>query len=103
MSKVKKEMLNFTRSFLTPAETCIPGAIVWVGYLGGKLRIDIALQEKYIGSVSLTSPPKVTGRVPAKIKSKLIKFVELNLRVLIDYWEFKISTREMMDSIEKVE
>jgi hypothetical protein len=103
-------------SNLPASDTGVRGTVIWVsaGEFEGKdcphgARIKVVLGNKITReglntsvTVTLTNPPKMIGTLPAKTHNKVIEFVQLNLDILLKYWENKISTREMLESIEKV-
>jgi len=43
-----------------------------------------------------------TLKVPADLYTKLKKFIDINRSVIIDYWNYKISTDELSDKLKKV-
>ena len=100
-------------SNLRPAETGVDGAIIWVsaGEFGGAdsqhgPRVKVVLGTKITSenltdavSVSLTTPPRVFGDLPGKLRKQAVKFVDANRDVLLRYWLNEISTREMLDGL----
>jgi hypothetical protein len=104
----------FLFSNLRPTGTGVDGAVIWVSageFEGAKHgpRIKVVLGEKLTteglreaASVRLTDPPQVMGILPVKIKKKVLHFVNRNQDVLLRYWNTELSTREMLDLIERV-
>lgn len=103
-------------SNLTSSDTGVEDAVVWVssGEFGGKdcqhgARIKVVLGSKITSdgldnaaTVTLTDPPQVVGALPAKVKKKVLLFIKKNRSTLLNYWDGKISTREMINGIVKI-
>jgi len=103
-------------SNLIASDTGVKGAVIWVsaGEFSGKesahgARIKVMLGNKITSeglddaaTVTLTVEPKVIGKLPAKIKKDVITFVTLNRKTLISYWNNKISTRELLNTLIKI-
>lgn len=103
-------------SNLLAADTGVKNAVLWVsaGEFGGKdcahgPRLKVMLGNKITSegldkatTVTLTSKPAVFGEIPAKVKKDVIKFIDLNLLILLQYWNNEISTREMLVAIQRI-
>lgn len=106
-----KALVNvMAMSNLPPEDTGVTGAVIWVSANGIGLkhgpRVKVIVGNKVSDgnlknsvSVTITNPPKVLGDLPAAIKKDAVQWVTLNQAVLLDYWNNRISTREMMNSI----
>jgi hypothetical protein len=103
-------------SNLHPSDTGVEGAIIWVseGEFGGTgaqhgPRIKVfpgtkatpEARQKAV-SVRVTDPPVILGELPGKLKKRVIDFVNTNRETLLRYWNGDLSTREMLDLIQKV-
>jgi hypothetical protein len=103
-------------SNLVAADTGIDGIVIWVsgGEFEGKdsqhgPRIKVMLGNKITTeglnqatTVTLTNPSKVIGKLPSKIEKKVLSFLKKNQATLLSYWKNEISTKEMIQRIEKV-
>lgn len=104
---VNDDML-FEMSNLFPIDTGL-AEVVWVSVknVSHGPRIKVFKGAAATGStfsVTIEDQPKVIGKpfVSAKELKKIFKFVNLNKENLIKYWDFQMSTREMLDSIKKL-
>lgn len=103
-------------SNLRTTDTGVAGTVIWVSsgeFAGADAkhgpRIKVAPGVKITPetlkdavSVRLTSPPEVLGKLPGKVEKQVVKFVNTNRETLLRYWGGQLSTREMLDLIEKV-
>jgi hypothetical protein len=96
---------------LTPKETGVQNTLFvsTKGYVQHAPRIKIAIDPPDSFSAASKSASmalhdfKVTGeRVPAHIARQAEQFIELNRQVLVDYWEFRIATAELLRRIRPV-
>jgi hypothetical protein len=96
---------------LTPKETGVQNTLFvsTKGYAQHAPRIKIAIDPP--DSFSATSKSasmalhdfKVTGEfVPAHIARQAEQFIELNREVLVDYWECRIATAELLRRIQPI-
>ena len=106
----------FVMSNLRATTTGVVGAVIWVsaGEFARPTSKDgprivvvpgdrIASQRLKDGvTVRLTEPPEVLGDLPRDIEEQAVRFVAKNRAVLLRYWSGALSTREMLDLIEKV-
>jgi hypothetical protein len=46
-------------------------------------------------SVMIADGAVVAGKVPSKVLKQVRRFIELNQDVLLDYWNYRISTPEL--------
>jgi hypothetical protein len=106
----------FAMSNLRSTDTGVEGAVIWVSvgeFAGADLqhgpRIKVLQGNKITKdglkdavSVRLTDPPEVLGTLPAKLERQVVAFVNRNRDTLLRYWNEEISTREMLDLIERV-
>lgn len=53
-------------------------------------------------TVTLQDPPKVLGDLPAKVEQQVIKFCQMNRKVLLKYWAGSLSTLQALTQIKKV-
>jgi hypothetical protein len=100
----------FLMSNLTPADTGLP-MVVWVsvrGYAQHDVRVKVntthgsktsPTQPMAIFRVRPT-PGMITGYVPPADERAVERWVALNEAVLVDYWESRISTKEMLQQIQ---
>ena len=114
MSRFLDEMTQIiSMSNLRSSETGIAGAVVWVsagefegkkGKHGPRIKVSVGKKISMENSVSVTldSPPKVLGKLSAKIEKQIVKFIDQNRKVLLEYWQMKISTKELLDKIQSV-
>ena len=97
---------------LTPNETGLP-MVVWVSEKGGakhgpRIKVSTELGAKIDPGSTVTvtiedNPRKIgSARLAAKHLTQVAEFIRKNSKVLIQYWERKISTKDMMDKIEKL-
>ncbi len=106
----------FAMSNLHPNDTGVGGVVIWVsvGEFGGAdaqhgPRIKVAPGTKMTPeslnkavSVTLADPPAFLGKVPGKTKKQITEFVNTNRDTLLRYWNRQLTTREMLDLIQKV-
>ena len=106
----------FAMSNLRSTDTGVEGAVIWVSvgeFYGVDLqhgpRIKVLQGSKITKeglmdavSVRLTDPPQILGDIPAKMERQIVAFINLNRNTLLKYWNEEISTREMLDLIERV-
>jgi hypothetical protein len=101
----------FLMSNLFPEDTGLP-FIVWVS-VGEGVRHDVRVKvyrggkvnPREMTSVALRPTVHVTqgeGLSGTELKA-LAQWIELNYDVILKYWNMEISTRQMLDSIKKVE
>jgi len=119
MANPKKVIARFlleAMSNLPPKDTGVEGVVIWVSvgeFSGAALqhgpRVKVMLGEKITSeglenaaSVTLTDPPKVVGTLPGKVRKMVVRFIARNRAVLLDYWDGRLSSREMLDLIQKV-
>jgi hypothetical protein len=103
-------------SNLPPVDTGVAGAVIGVSsgeFVGAKSphgpRIKVVLGTKITAegladaaTVTITEPPRVIGTLPGKVKKQPISFVSLNRAVLLRYWRNEVSTRQMLDGLERL-
>jgi hypothetical protein len=103
-------------SNLCSTETGIAGVVIWAsaGEFGGAdrrhgPRIMVALGYKIAAArlkdavgVRLTDPPEVLGELPGEVVRQAVRFIDKNRDVLLGYWRGEMSTREMLDLLERV-
>jgi hypothetical protein len=53
-------------------------------------------------SVAIGSGDVVAGEVPAKLLRQVRKFIELNRDVLLDYWDYRIDTKQLERALKPV-
>jgi NAD(P)H-dependent FMN reductase len=53
-------------------------------------------------SISIADGSLVAGDVPASLLKQVQRFIEANRDVLVEYWDYKISTDEMEQRLKKV-
>ena len=106
----------FAMSNLRPSDTGIEGTVIWVseGEFSGVdsqhgPRIKVLPGTKVTPetrqnavSVRITNPPEFLGDLPGKVKKQIVKFIDRNRDTLLRYWNSELSTREMLDLIQKV-
>ena len=68
-----------------------------------KIYKDIQLNNDSF-SITISQDPKIVGEVFINKRklNKVIEWVKLNEKVLLDYWDMKIDTVDMALSIQKV-
>jgi len=100
-------------SNLVPKRTGVSGAVIWVsaGEFAGKdgqhgPRVKVVLGNKITTdtlddavSVRLSDPPEMLGALPGPIKKKVLKFLSLNRKTLLDYWALKLDTATMIERL----
>ena len=105
----------FVLSNLRSKTTGIKGAVIWVAGgefgdgnadLGPRLLVvpgdDIAADRlKGAVTVRLTDPPQVVGMLPPHVDGRVASFVARNRVVLLSHWTGALSTREMLDALER--
>jgi len=111
-TRLKFELMDNLRS----NSTGVKGAVIWTSagefyekdkrngprikiMQGNKLTSD-GLKDSV--SVRLTDPPEILGKLPGKVKKQVTKFVNINREVLLRYWNFEISTCEMVNLLKRV-
>lgn len=101
---------------LRSSSTGVAGTVIWIspGEFESKKsphgpRIKVVLGNKITTeglrdavSVTLTKPPKVLGKLPAKIKKQATTFVRLNLEALLAHWNGDLDSVEVLAKIKKV-
>ncbi|MGO8995714.1 MAG: hypothetical protein ACLQVI_20580 [Polyangiaceae bacterium] len=105
----------FILANLTAAETGVDGAVMWVS--AGEFsnagaeqgpRVMVArgprisrdrLEEAVV--VRLSEPPEVLGGLAPEMERQVVAFVAQNRTVLLRYWDGAISTRELLDLLER--
>ena len=101
---------------LRSSKTGVEGAVLWVspGEFEGKKsphgpRIKVAVGMKVTTdslrdsvSVTLTTPPKVLGSLPTKVKEQAVAFVLLNMEVLLQHWRGELDSEEVMQKVKSV-
>ena len=114
--KVASRFSLFAMSNLRSTDTGVEGTIIWVssGEFAGKdiqhgPRIKVVLGNKITdenldesATVTIATPPVVIGTLPGAIRKQVIAFVTRNKDVLLQHWNKVISTREMLDQLQKV-
>jgi hypothetical protein len=53
-------------------------------------------------SVAIVSGDVIAGEVPAKLLRQVRKFIELNRDVLLDYWDYRIDTKQLERALKPV-
>ncbi|MFI5301052.1 MAG: hypothetical protein ACHREM_23460 [Polyangiales bacterium] len=103
-------------SNLRRRDTGIDGVVVWVssGEFGGDdskhgPRIEVSRGAEVTSesrrnavSVTIANPPEFLGELPSDTEQHVALFVTTNREVLLRYWHGEISTREVLDLIQKV-
>jgi hypothetical protein len=54
-------------------------------------------------SVTITTPPRVIGTLPGKVRKEVVEFVNVNREILLRYWNNDASTREMLEGLTRVQ
>ena len=54
-------------------------------------------------SIMIEGSNVVAGEVPSKLLRQVRKFLELNRGVLLDYWDYKISTKQLCERLKSIE
>ena len=104
----------FAMSCLRSASTGVPGTILWVSVgepttsedLGPRLWVVLgdSLSPEHLENaviVRLTSPREGLGPLSPDIAGHVVRFIEMNTAILLRYWNAEISTREMLDRMER--
>ena len=53
-------------------------------------------------SIAIDGGDVVAGKVPAKLRKQVQRFVELNRDVLLDYWNYRIDTKQLQERLKPV-
>ena len=114
--KVASRFLLFAMSNLRSTETGVTDTVIWVstGEFEGKNiqhgpRIKVVLGNKITKegltdsvTVTIADPPVVIGKLPGAIHKQVLAFVISNKDVLLQHWNGDLSTREMLNQLQKV-
>lgn len=87
--------------------------VIWVSERGNtqhapRIKVSTNNNDKMIEgqtvSVSITEPPEIMAGVGLKSKDLqlVIKFIELNRSLLLDYWDSKIDTTDLVLDLKKI-
>lgn len=124
MKKYKDKILEFKDSSLTPQELMemanvteetsgIEKVVIWIGAAepshGNRIKVS-NLPNRFDGHdcFTLTIPDfKVIGKVnrsliTTKVMDKIQEFVTLNLQIILQYSNYQISTKTLLDNLQKV-
>lgn len=114
--KIVARFMLEAMSNLPPDDTGVTGAVIWVSsgeFVGAKSqhgpRVKVIVGAKLTregladaASVTITNPPRVIGTLPGKVKKQAIEFVNLNRAILLQYWRNEVSTRQMLEGLERL-
>jgi len=114
--KVAARFNLFAMANLRPQDSGVEGAIIWVSageFSGVDIqhgpRIKVVVGNKLTTEglkdsvpVRIATPPEVLGALPGNIKKQVIQFVNKNREILLQHWRGEISSREVLDRIEKI-
>jgi hypothetical protein len=51
-------------------------------------------------SIAIEDGNVVAGKVPAKLRKQVQRFIELNRDVLLDYWNYRIDTKQLHERLK---
>jgi hypothetical protein len=54
-------------------------------------------------SIAIEGGNVVAGQVPAKLHKQVQRFIELNRDVLLDYWNYRIDTKQLQQRLKPIE
>jgi hypothetical protein len=54
-------------------------------------------------SIAIEGGNVVAGKVPAKLCKQVQRFIELNHDVLLDYWNYRIDTKQLQERLKPIE
>ena len=95
---------------LRPDDTGLP-MVIWVSEKGGakhgpRIKVSKKMGDKIDPGNTLTvtvpEAKQIGGTLPPKVFQQVKAFIILNGAVILQYWEQKISTKEMLDALKKV-
>jgi len=99
----------FEMSNLTSSDTGLPFVVFVSQKAGAKhdIRVKVGQSTKYIPGQEVTvalRPFRVIGKRTLRSSdlAALKTWVDINMTVLLDYWNGDISTRQMLDRIQKI-
>lgn len=76
---------------------------------GPRLKVCKKHGDKFIGdtfSITISDEPRIIGKTGKEISAediiKVKKFIFLNKKTLLDYWDLKIDTADMIMSMKKI-
>lgn len=108
----------FAMSNLHSEDTGVSGAVIFVssGEFEGKKsqhgpRVKVMVGNKVSSealrkavTVSISDPPRIIGdgKLSPALRKKVFTFITENKDTLLGYWQFNLTTREMLDAIEPI-
>ena len=101
----------FEMAYLFPADTGLP-MVVWVSE-GGHARHDVRVKVNQshgtrmlpgnLAAVAVRPAPRlVAGNLSPADMSAVSEWIRLNEAALIDYWEYRISTAQLIQQLRRL-
>jgi len=59
--------------------------------------------DSVTASIEIGSGEVVAGEVPTELHKQLQQFIELNRDVLLDYWNYRIDTKQLQERLKPIE
>jgi hypothetical protein len=110
------ENAGFLATNLAPISTGVQGAVVWIfsgeptlseATVGPRILVVVG-ESLALASLSnavavrLSRPPAVMGALPVGIGRQAVRFADANGDLLRRYWRGRMSTRALLDQVERV-
>ena len=100
----------FEMANLFPADTGLP-MVIWASERGhARHDVRIKVNQSHgtrmlpgnLATVAVRPPRLVAGRLPAADLQLVSRWIGLNEAALVDYWEYRISTVELVSRLQKL-
>lgn len=97
---------------VTKAETGVDNTI-WISPKGNtrhapRIKLAIDPPDSFdprgeTASIMIDDGKVVAGEVPSKLGKQVRKFLDLNRDVLLEYWDYRISTKQLFERLRSIE
>jgi hypothetical protein len=97
---------------VTKAETGVDNTI-WISPKGNtrhapRIKLAIDPPDSFdprgeTASIMIDDGKVVAGEVPSKLRKQVRKFLDLNRDVLLEYWDYRIGTKQLFERLRSIE